>query len=257
MANRLDGKVAAVTGGDQGIGRAIVERLAQEGADVALCYRSNKAGADEVVSVLQKMGRKAAAIQCDVGKVADGQKFISDAVAALGRIDILVNNAGLERRADFWDVTEQDYDTVLDVNLKGPFFVTQAFVKHRMHAKVGGKVVNISSVHEELPFPHFTSYCASKGGVKMMTRNLSIELAPLGITINSIAPGAIETPINKNLLNDPIKLQSLLENIPLKRLGKPEDVAAVAVFLASSDSDYVTGTTYFVDGGLTWNYQEQ
>ena len=257
MAKRLEGKVAAVTGGDQGIGRAIVERLAQEGADVALCYRSNKAGADEVVAAVQAGGRRATAIQCDVGKVADGQRFIADAVTALGRVDILVNNAGLERRADFWDVTEQDYDTVLNVNLKGPFFVTQAFVRHRMQAKAGGKVINISSVHEELPFPHFTSYCASKGGIKMMTRNLSIELAPLCITINSIAPGAIETPINKNLLNDPVKLKSVLENIPLKRLGKPEDVAGLAAFLASSDSDYVTGTTYFVDGGLTWNYQEQ
>jgi glucose 1-dehydrogenase len=257
VASRLDGKAVAVTGGDQGIGRAIVERLAQEGADVVLCYRTNKAGADEVVAAVQKLGRKAAAIQCDVGNVADGQRFIADAVQQLGRVDILVNNAGLERRADFWDVTEQDYDTVLNVNLKGPFFVTQAFVKHRMAAKAGGKVVNISSVHEELPFPHFTSYCASKGGIKMMTRNLSIELAPLGITINSIAPGAIETPINKNLLSDPVKLKSVLENIPLKRLGKPEDVASVAAFLASSESDYVTGTTYFVDGGLTWNYQEQ
>jgi glucose 1-dehydrogenase len=257
VANRLDGKVAAVTGGNQGIGRAIVERFAQEGAEVALCYRSNKAGADEVVAAVQKMGRKAAAIQCDVGKVAEAQRFITEAVAQFGRVDILVNNAGLERHADFWDVSEQDYDLVLDVNLKGPFFVTQAFVKHRMQGKAGGKVVNISSVHEELPFPHFTSYCASKGGLKMMTRNLSIELAPLGITINSIAPGAIETPINKKLLNDPVKLKSVLENIPLKRLGKPEDVAAVAVFLASAESDYVTGTTYFVDGGLTWNYQEQ
>ena len=257
MAKRLEGKVAAVTGGDQGIGRAIVERLAQEGADVALCYRSNKAGADEVVAAVQAGRRRAAAIQCDVGKVAEGQRFIADAVTALGRVDILVNNAGLEKRADFWDVTEQDYDTVLSVNLKGPFFVTQAFVKHRMQAKAGGKVINISSVHEELPFPHFTSYCASKGGIKMMTRNLSIELAPLGITINSIAPGAIETPINKNLLNDPVKLKSLLENIPLKRLGNPQDVAGIAAFLASSDADYVTGTTYFVDGGLTWNYQEQ
>jgi glucose 1-dehydrogenase len=257
VANRLDGKVVAVTGGDQGIGRAIVERFAQEGADVALCYRSNKAGADEVIIAVQKLGRKAAAIQCDVGKVTDGQRFIAEAVTQLGRVDVLVNNAGLERHADFWDVTEQDYDTVLDVNLKGPFFVTQAFVKHRIQAKAGGRVVNISSVHEELPFPHFTSYCASKGGVKMMTRNLSIELAPLGITINSIAPGAIETPINAKLLNDPVKLKSVLENIPLKRLGKPEDVASVAVFLASDESDYVTGTTYFVDGGLTWNYQEQ
>jgi glucose 1-dehydrogenase len=257
VAKRLEGKVAAVTGGDQGIGRAIVERLAQEGADVALCYRSNKAGADEVAAEVRASGRRAAVIQCDVGKVAEGQRFIADAVSALGRVDILVNNAGLERGADFWDVTEQDYDTVLNVNLKGPFFVTQAFVKHRMQAKSGGKVINISSVHEELPFPHFTSYCASKGGIKMMTRNLSIELAPLGITINSIAPGAIETPINKNLLNDPVKLKAVLENIPLKRLGKPEDVAGLAAFLASSDADYVTGTTYFVDGGLTWNYQEQ
>jgi glucose 1-dehydrogenase len=257
MTARLDGKVAAITGGDQGIGRAIVERLAREGADIALCYRANKAGADEVVALVQKGGRKAVAIQCDVGKVADGQRFMAEAVSQLGRVDVLVNNAGLEKRADFWDVTEQDYDTVLNVNLKGPFFVTQAFVKHRMQAKAGGKVINVSSVHEELPFPHFTSYCASKGGIKMMTRNLSIELAPLGITINSIAPGAIETPINKNLLNDPVKLKSLLDNIPLKRLGTPEDVAGIAAFLASSDSDYMTGTTTFVDGGLTWNYEEQ
>ena len=145
----------------------------------------------------------------------------------------------------------------MNVNLKGLFFITQAFVKHRMSAKSGGKIINISSVHEELPFPHFASYCASKGGVKMLTRNLSIELAPLGITINSIAPGAIETPINKNLLNDPGKLNSLLENIPLKRLGTPDDVAQMAVFLASEDSSYATGTTFFLDGGLTWNYQEQ
>jgi len=131
--------------------------------------------------------------------------------------------------------------------------VTQAFVKHRMQAQSRGKVVNISSVREELPFPHFASYCARKGGIKMLTRDLSIGLAPPGITINSIAPDAIETPINKKLLNDPVKLKSVLENIPLKRLGKPEDVASVAAFLASSDADYVTGTSYFAEGGLTWN----
>jgi len=257
VANRLDGKVAAITGGSQGIGLAIAQRFAQEGADVAFCYRSNKAGAEEVAADIRKLGRKAVGFQCDVGRVADGQKFIADAVAQFGRIDILVNNAGLERRADFWDATEEDYDAVLNVNLKGVFFITQAFVKHRMQAKSGGKIISISSVHEELPFPHFTSYCASKGGVKMLTRNLSIELAPLGITINNIAPGAIETPINTKLLNDPVKLNALLENIPLKRLGKPEDVASMAVFLASSESDYATGTTFVVDGGLTWNYQEQ
>jgi glucose 1-dehydrogenase len=257
VANRLDGKVAAITGGSQGIGLAIAQRFAQEGADVSFCYRSNKAGADEVAAGIQKLGRRAVGFQCDVGQVVEGQKFITDTVAQFGKIDIVVNNAGLERRANFWDATEADYDAVLEVNLKAVFFITQAFVKHRMQVKAGGKVINISSVHEELPFPHFSSYCASKGGVKMLTRNLSIELAPLGITINNIAPGAIETPINTKLLNDPVKLNALLGNIPLKRLGKPEDVASMAAFLASSESDYATGTTFVVDGGLTWNYQEQ
>jgi glucose 1-dehydrogenase len=170
---------------------------------------------------------------------------------------VLVNNAGVEKRADFWDVTEADYDLVLNVNLKGVFFVTQAFVRHLMQTKRGGKVINISSVHEELPFPHFAPYCMSKGGMRMMTRDLAIELAPFGITINSIAPGAIETPINTKLLQDPAKLKALLGNIPLNRLGKPQDVAGVAAFLASSDADYMTGTTVFADGGLLWNYSEQ
>lgn len=257
MTLRLQGKCAAITGGDQGIGRAIAERLAQEGADVAICYRANEAGAAEVVSGILAAGRRAIAVQCDVGKIVDGQRFIRESAQQLGRLDILVNNAGLERRADFWDVTEADYDAVLNVNLKGLFFLTQAFVRNRMEAKSAGKVINISSVHEELPFPHFASYCASKGGVKMLTRNLSIELAPLGITINSIAPGAIETPINRNLLADPVKLNAVLQNIPLRRLGQPSDVASIAAFLASDESSYVTGTTFFVDGGLLWNYQEQ
>ena len=257
MGNRLAGKVAAITGGSQGIGLAIAQRFAGEGADVSFCYRSNKAGADEAVTNIAKTGRKVAGFQYDVSSVNDGQKFIADTATQFGKIDILVNNAGLERRADFWDATEADFDAVLNVNLKGLFFITQAFVKNRMAAKAGGKIINISSVHEELPFPHFASYCASKGGVKMLTRNLSIELAPLGITINSIAPGAIETPINKNLLNDPAKLGALLENIPLKRLGTPDDVASMAVFLGSEESNYATGTTFFLDGGLTWNYQEQ
>ena len=246
MPNLLEGKSIA-----------IAERLAHDGADVAICYRSNQSGAQEVVTEIAKLGRRAASIQCDVGKIADGQRFIAESIAQLGKLDILINNAGLERRADFWDVTEADFDAVLNVNLKGLFFLTQAFVRHRMQAKSSGKVINISSVHEELPFPHFASYCASKGGLKMLTRNLSIELAPLGITINSIAPGAIETPINKNLLNDPSKLDALLQNIPLKRLGQPSDVASLASFLASGESSYITGTTLFVDGGLLWNYQEQ
>jgi len=257
VASKLEGKVAVVTGGDQGIGRGIAIRLAQDGSDVALCYRKNAEGAQEVVGEIQRLGRKAMAIQADVSQVADGQRFVKEAVANFGRMDVLVNNAGLERHADFWDVTESDFDTVLSVNLKGVFFVTQAAVRYWRENKRPGKIINISSVHEELPFPHFSSYCASKGGVKMLTRTLAVELGPLGITINSIAPGAIETPINTKLLQDPPKLKALLQNIPLGRLGKPEDVAGLASFLASSDADYVTGSTYFVDGGLTWNYQEQ
>lgn len=257
MPNRLTGKVAAVTGGDQGIGQAIAERLAGEGADVAICYRKNKDGADEVVNRIAAAKCRGAAFQADVGKVSEGQRFIEETVAAFGKIDILVNNAGLEKRADFWDVTESDFDAVLKVNLKGMFFVTQAVVRHLRQTGRPGKIINISSVHEELPFPHFASYCASKGGLKMLTRNLAIELAPSRITINSIAPGAIETPINTKLLNDPVKLKELLAKIPLGRLGKPEDVAGLAAFLASDESDYVTGSTFFVDGGLLWNYHEQ
>jgi glucose 1-dehydrogenase len=257
VLKRLEGKVAAITGGNQGIGLGIAQRFIQEGAAVSICYLSDKSGTERVVEGLRRGGGKAVAIQADVSKLADGQRFISQTVSQLGELDILVNNAGVEKRANFWDVTEADYDFVLNVNLKGLFFVTQAMVRYLMQAKRPAKIINISSVHEELPFPHFSSYCASKGGLKMLTRNLSIELAPLGITINNIAPGAIETPINKNLLNDPVKLKSLLENIPLRRLGKPEDVASVAAFLASEESSYVTGTTFVVDGGLTWNYEEQ
>src|ERR1700722_19150279 len=257
MSNRLQGKVVAITGGNQGIGLGIAQRFVQEGAAVSICYLSDKPGTEKVVEGLRTNGAKAIAVQADVSKLADGQRFVEETARQLGEIDVLINNAGVEKRAEFWEVTEADYDFVLNVNLKGLFFITQAFVKHQMKAKAGGKIINLSSVHEELPFPHFATYCASKGGVKMLTRDLSIELAPLGITINSIAPGAIETPINTKLLNDPVKLKELLGNIPLGRLGKPEDVAGMASFLASEEADYVTGSTFFVDGGLLWNYQEQ
>jgi glucose 1-dehydrogenase len=254
---KLAGKVALVTGSSQGIGAGIAVRLAQEGADVIVNYRSHPEQGQAVKEQIEALGRRAVAIGADLGSVDAVYKLIADGVAALGQIDILVNNAGVEKNASFWDVTEKDYDFVLNTNLKGPFFATQAFVKQLQSRKAPGKVINISSVHEDLPFPHFTSYCASKGGMKMMMRNLSIELAPFGITINNIAPGAIETPINHALLNDPEKLKTLLENIPLNRLGKPADVSAAVAFLASSDADYITGTTLVIDGGLTWNYSEQ
>jgi glucose 1-dehydrogenase len=254
---KLTGKSALVTGSNQGIGQAIALRLAEEGADLIIDYVTHPETAEETVQSIRKLGRRAVAVQGDISKVADTQRMIAESVEALGGLDILVNNAGVERHASFWEVTEADYDLVLDINLKGAFFTTQAFVRHRMEVKLPGKVINLSSVHEDLPFPHFTSYCASKGGMKMVMRNLSIELAPYGITINNIAPGAIETPINTSLLHDPAKLKALLDNIPLARLGKTSDVAGVAAFLASADADYITGATIVVDGGLTWNYSEQ
>jgi len=254
---KLEGKVALVTGSSQGIGQSIAVRLAEEGADIIIDYRSHPDGAKETQSKVEATGRKGYIIQADLGVVSDVRRLIADGIQHFGKLDILVNNAGIEKNADFWNVTETDYDNVINVNLKGVFFATQAIVQHLIETKRTGKIINISSVHEELPFPHFTSYCASKGGVKMMMRNLAIELGPLGITINNVAPGAIETPINTKLLNDPEKLGALLQNIPLGRLGKPEDVASIVAFLASSDADYVTGTTLFVDGGLLWNYHEQ
>ena len=254
---RLIGKVALVTGSSQGIGRGIATRFAQEGADVVINYNRTPGGAQEVLREVEATGHRGLIVQADMGNTGDIRKLIATAVEHFGRLDILVNNAGVETHAPFWEVKEEDYDRVLNINLKGVFFATQAMVQHLMQTKRCGKIVNISSVHEELPFPNFTAYCASKGGLKMFTRNLAVELGPLGITINSVAPGAIETPINAKLLNDPKKLNSLLGQIPLARLGKPKDVAGVAVFLASDDADYVTGSTYYVDGGLTWFYQEQ
>ena len=254
---KLDGKTALVTGSDQGIGQAIAIRLAEEGANVAINYRRNRDGAEETRKKIEGLGRRSTVIQADVGQVPDAARLVSEAIAGVGALDILVNNAGMEKNASFVDVTEADYRAVMDVNLTGPFFVTQAFVRERQKAGAPGNVINISSVHEELPFPHFTAYCMSKGGLKMMMRNLSIELAPLGITINNVAPGAIRTPINDKLLHDPKLLEPLLNNIPLHRLGQPTDVAGVVAFLASADAAYITGATIVVDGGLLWNYSEQ
>jgi glucose 1-dehydrogenase len=254
---KLEGKTVLITGGSQGIGQSIAFRLAEEGADIAIDYVGNSETADATVAQIEKRGRRALAIEADISSVDHIHSMMKQAVDSFGGVDVLINNAGVEKHASIWEVTEHDYDLVLTINLKGAFFASQAFVQHRMAVKKPGKIINVSSVHEELPFPHFTSYCASKGGMKMMMRNLAIELAPYGITVNNIAPGAIETPINSALLNDPPKLKALLDNIPLARLGQVGDVAGVAAFLASPDADYITAATVVVDGGLTWNYSEQ
>jgi len=254
---RLQGKVALVTGSGQGIGRAIAVRLAQDGARVVVEDRDNTPAAEQTLALVREAGSDGCVLSGDIADAAADRRVIAQAVQAMGRVDILVNNAGIERRAPFAEVTEADYDAVLGVNLRGAFFVTQAFVRHVAERGDDGVVVNVSSVHEELPFPHFASYAASKGGLKMLMRDLAIELAPLGIRVNNIAPGAIQTPINAALMAQPEKLAALMGNIPLKRLGTPEDVANAAAFLVSDEAAYITGTTLYVDGGLLWNYAEQ
>lgn len=255
--NRFENKVALVTGSSQGIGAACAIRLAADGADIILNGRDFDERGEKLIKQITDMGRRAHFVEADVSKTPNVVKLINDAIAVYGQLDILVNNAGVEKNNDFWNVTEEEYDFVMDTNLKGVFFGTQAFVQYCKEKQREGVVINMSSVHEEIIFPHFAAYCASKGGLKMLTRNLATELAPLNIRINNVAPGAIATPINKKLLENPEQLAGVLDNIPMKKMGTPEDVAALVAFLASDDAKYVTGSTYFVDGGLTYHYEEQ
>ncbi len=248
---KLEGKVALITGSAQGIGRAIALRLAREGADIVVDDRADDSRAESTLAEVQALGRRGCVVSGDLGTVADDRRVVADAVAKMGRLDILVNNGGVEKNASFLEVTEQDYELVLNVNLRGAFFTSQAFAQHLQQTRRPGRIINISSVHEELPFPHFSPYCASKGGLKMLMRNLAIELAPLGITVNNVAPGAIATPINRPAWETPEALESLLKLIPYKRVGQAIDIGKAAVWLASDDSDYVNGQTLFVDGGMT------
>jgi glucose 1-dehydrogenase len=257
MSNRLAGKVAIVTGSSSGIGQSIAIRLASEGASVVIDFVGQPDGANGTLAKIKSSGGKAITIQANVSHTAETQSLIDQTYTQLGRCDILVNNAGIEKEASFWDVTEADYDAVLGVNLKGAFFLTQAFVRRLRDAKLPGRIINISSIHEDMVFPNFSTYCASKGGMRMLMRDLAVELGPLGITVNNIAPGAINTPINTALLANKPKLDALLRNIPLGRLGTPEEVASLAAFLASDEAAYITGSTYAIDGGLLRNYHEQ
>jgi glucose 1-dehydrogenase len=255
--SRLKDRIAVVTGSSSGIGQGIAIRFAQEGALVVIDYVGHADGADQTLDAIHKAGGKGITFQADVTRMEDIRKLIDTAYQTYGGCDILVNNAGMEKKADFSEVTEEDYDKVLAVNLKGPFFLSQYFVQKLLAANKPGRIINISSVHEDMVFPSFSTYCASKGGMRMLMRNLAVELGPKNITVNNIAPGAISTPINADLLNNKAELDALLKNIPLGRLGSPEDVASLAVFLASDEAAYVTGSTYVVDGGLMRNYHEQ
>jgi glucose 1-dehydrogenase len=255
--HRLQGKVAIVTGSGSGIGQGIAKRLGSEGAKVLINYRGSEAGADDTRRFIESHGGEGIVLKADVTKMDDIQKLVDTAWSRFGSADILVNNAGLEIRSDFWDTKEEDYDRQMAVNLRGPYFLAQAFVRRLRDAKKPGRIINISSVHEDMAFPGFTPYCCSKGGMRMMMRNLTVELGPLGITVNNIAPGAIVTPINKTLLEDKPKLDALLAKIPLGRLGSTDDVAGMVAYLASDEASYVTGATFLIDGGLMRDYHEQ
>jgi glucose 1-dehydrogenase len=247
---QLEGKVAVVTGGSLGIGAGIARRLAAEGAAVALDYHSHRDAADGVAAGITGAGGKALVVQADVSQVADVQRLISQAVNQFGRLDILVNNAGVEQPTPFESVTEQQWDYQIAVDLKGAFFAAQAAWRQFVMQGGGGVIINISSVHEELPMVGNSVYCAAKGGLRMLTRTLASEVARHNVRIVNIGPGAIATPINQITLDDPTRKAALLGEIPLKRIGTPEDIANAVVWLASDQASYVTGTSLFVDGGL-------
>jgi glucose 1-dehydrogenase len=242
----LNGKAAIVTGAGSGIGLAIAERFAEAGASVCVNYL----GYEEDAQALAKRLPKAIAIKGDVSKPADVLAMVDTTVKQLGSVDVLVNNAGVERSMPFLDIDEATWDLMIDVDLKGAFLCAQACARAMRDAGRGGSIVNISSIHEDVAFPGYTPYCAAKGGLRMLMRNAALELAAYGIRVNNVAPGAIATPINAKTLNDPDKVATLQRIIPLKRMGRPEEVAEVALFLASDASTYVTGSTYYVDGGM-------
>lgn len=254
---RLAGKVAIVTGAGTGIGQGIAKRLGSEGAKVIVDYIGDPAGAKETQAAIAQGGGESEIVLADITVQEQLENLVETAWSKYGSADILVNNAGMEHKSNFWETTAEEYDKIMAVNLRGPFFLTQKFVQKLRGANRHGRIVNISSVHEDMAFPGFTTYCCSKGGMRMFMRNLAVELGPLGITINNVAPGAIATPINKALLEDKPKLDALLRNIPVGRLGTPDDVAGLVAWLASDEASYVSGSTFVIDGGLMRSYREQ
>jgi glucose 1-dehydrogenase len=249
---RLENKVALVTGASSGIGKSIATRFAAEGAHVVVNYRpGSQADTEAAKSEASSFGPTSIAISGDVSKRADVESMMQQILDKFGRLDVAINNAGIEIKKPFLEVGDDEWNKVIAVNLYGSFLISQCAARQMVKQGDGGKLIFISSVHEDIPFPEYTAYCASKGGVRMMMRNLAMELAPFRINVNNIAPGAIATPINQAVLDDPTASKNAISEIPWGRFGRPEEVASVAVFLASDEAEYVTGSTYYVDGGLT------
>jgi glucose 1-dehydrogenase len=246
----LDQKVAIVTGADSGIGRGIAIAFAREGATVVINYAHAKDKANEVLQTIQNNKGNAIIIQADVSQYQQAMGLIQQTVEHFQRLDIMVNNAGMEIHSPFVDVTEEQFDRVISVDLKGAFFCAQAAAREMIKRNIKGRIINISSVHEDLPMPQNVPYCCAKGGMRMLMRTICLELAPYNITVNNIGPGAIHTPIDADVEADPEKMAALLKEIPLSRMGQPEEVGELALYLASDAASYVTGATYFIDGGL-------
>lgn len=246
----LDGKVAIVTGGNSGIGMAIVLELARQGASVVIDYVAHPDATDDLVRQVAALGEKAIGVQADVSQVAELQKLIATAVERFGRLDIFVNNAGIETRSSILDTTEAQYERVLSINLKSAFFGTQLAARQMIQQGGGGRIVNISSVHEDWPMPGNTPYCLSKGGMRMLTRTAGVELAPHNILVVGVGPGAVATPINAATMNDPALMKKLDAAIPLGRLAQPAEIASLVAFLAGPGASYLTATTIFADGGI-------
>jgi glucose 1-dehydrogenase len=250
MAEELHGKVAIVTGGNSGIGKAVVLALAEKGASVVIDYVANEQATEDLERKIAGLGEKSVGVQADASKIGDLQRVIDTAVSTYGRLDVMVNNAGIETRSSILDTTEEQYDRVITINLKSAFFGTQLAAKQMVKQGGGGRIINMSSVHEDWPMPGNTPYCLSKGGMRMLTRTAGVELAPHNITVVGVGPGAVATPINTQTLNDPAALAKLNNAIPLGRMAQPEEIASVVAFLASDGASYLTATTIFADGGI-------
>lgn len=246
----LKGKVAVVTGSSGGIGAAIALELGKEGAKVVVDYHSHPTSAEEIQKKITASGSECFAVQADVSKPADLQKLVDGAVQKYGRLDIWVNNAGIETRTSILDTNEAQYDKVLQVNLKSAFFGTQLAAKQMIKQGGGGRIINITSVHEDWPMPGNTAYCLSKGGMRMLTRTAGIELAQHQILVIGVGPGAVATPINLSTMKDPALMKKLDAAIPLGRMATPEEIAGLVAFLSGPKASYINATTIFVDGGL-------